>query len=655
MKVFESVPRERPDTPLLNRIKSPSDMTQLDSHQLAQLADELRAYMMYSVGTTGGHFGAGLGVIELTVALHHVLHAPLDKLVWDVGHQAYPHKILTGRKNQMHSLRQKNGIAAFPCRTESVYDSFGVGHSSTSISACLGMAVASRLSGLANRHVAVIGDGAITAGMAMEALSHAGDVKANMLVILNDNQMSISESVGGLSSYFSRIWSSHTYNNLRQNSKKVLEAHPLALSFARKTEEHVKGLVTPGTFFEELGFNYIGPIDGHDLDELVRYIEKLSRHNGPQLLHIVTTKGKGYKPAEQDPIGYHALNKLEKPVKNQAADKQTVKPDPTTAHKQKYCDVFGQWLCDQAAADERLVGITPAMREGSNLIEFSKRYPDRYFDVAIAEQHALTFAAGLACEHKKPVVAIYSTFLQRAYDQLIHDIALQNLDVLFAIDRAGLVGADGATHNGNFDLSYLRCIPNMVIMAAADENECRQMLHTGYMYQGPAAVRYPRGNGPGVDIQQRLQPIPIGQSRTIRQGKKIAILNFGALLHTAIPAAETLNATLIDMRFIKPLDTDRLITLMQDHQVLITLEENTVAGGAGSCVMEWLQFNGYLKPLLALGLPDKFIDHGSVSELLKDNELDTQAIIKRIQAFYDHYLLQIELQQPETEKVLHPS
>lgn len=625
MKVFTALPTKSPSTPLLDKVQSPADLNDFSLGQLQTLADELRAFLLYSVSRTGGHFGAGLGVIELTVALHHVLNTPADRIVWDVGHQTYPHKILTGRRAMMPSLRQKNGLAAFPSRTESEFDTFGVGHSSTSISACLGMAIANQLSNKTTKHVAVIGDGAITAGMAMEALSHAGDVKANMLVILNDNQMSISENVGGFSSYLSRIWASQTYNHLRQSSKKVLEAHPKALTIAKKTEEHVKGLVSSGTFFEELGFNYIGPVDGHNLESLVQYIEKMLSLQGPQLLHIVTTKGKGFLPAEKDPIGYHALNKIEPQAPR-------VKPNPVK--KPKYCDVFGQWICDQAAVDERLIGITPAMREGSNLIAFSQQFPQRYFDVAIAEQHSVTLAAGMACEGKKPVLAIYSTFLQRGYDQLIHDVALQNLDVLFAIDRAGLVGSDGATHNGSFDLSFLRCIPNMVIMTPSDENECRQMLHTGYMYSGPAAVRYPRGTGPGVVIEQTLTAYDIGKAREIKKGQTVAILNFGTLLPAAAQAATTLNATLIDMRFVKPLDSDMLLKLAKSHSIFVTLEENAVMGGAGSAVLEWLHQQDFVPlPLLQLGLPDLFIDQGSVDELHHDIHLDAQAITQRIQNF----------------------
>ena len=626
MKVFTRIATEPPATPLLDTIKHPDQLKQLSLDELNRLADELRADLMYAVRQTGGHFGANLGVIELTIALHHVLNTPVDRLVWDVGHQAYPHKILTGRREKMPSLRQKDGLTAFPHRLESEFDTFGVGHSSTSISACLGMAISARLSGKTNRHVAVIGDGAMTAGMAFEALSHAGDVEANVLVILNDNQMSISESVGGLSSYLSRIWASQTYNHLRQSGKKVLRDHPTARSIARKTEEHVKGLVSSGNFFEELGFNYVGPIDGHNIENLVTYLDKLLALEGPQLLHVVTKKGKGFLPAEQDPIGYHALTKLEPRLEPQSKSPSVKSAGNQTQITQKYADVFGQWLCDQASVNPQLVGITPAMREGSNLIQFSLQYPDRYFDVAIAEQHAVTFAAGLACSGHKPVLAIYSTFLQRGYDQFIHDVAIQELDVLFAIDRAGLVGADGATHNGAFDLSFLRCIPNLVLMAPADENDCRQMLHTGFMHPGPAAVRYPRGKGPGTVIEQNFTPIAIGQSRTIRKGRTVAILSFGALLAPAQQVAEQLDATLIDMRFVKPLDTKRLETICTQHQLLVSLEENTICGGAGSAILEWLTTQPVQVPMLLLGLPDRFIEQGSPEQWHAELGLDASGI-----------------------------
>ena len=552
---FHEIPLHRPSTPLLDRIDDTESLRALDESQLPELADELRAFLLWSVGQTGGHFGAGLGVIELTIALHYVYHTPDDRLLWDVGHQAYPHKILTGRREQMASLRQKNGLAAFPRRSESPYDTFGVGHSSTSISAGLGMAIAAGLQGLDRRTVAVIGDGALTAGMAFEALNHASEVEANMLVVLNDNDMSISRNVGGLSNYLAKILSSRTYSHMREGSKKVLSKIPPAWELARKTEEHAKGMLVPGTLFEELGWNYIGPIDGHDLPTLVRTLKNMRELKGPQFLHVITQKGKGFSPAEADPIGYHAITKLEP------------KAPSNGASKPKFSNIFGQWLCDMAEQDERLIGITPAMKEGSDLIAFSERFPRRYFDVAIAEQHAVTLAAGMACEGAKPVVAIYSTFLQRGYDQLIHDVAVQNLDVLFAIDRAGLVGEDGPTHAGSFDLSYLRCLPNMLIMAPADENETRQMLTTGYLHEGPAAVRYPRGTGPGVPIDPALEPLPIGKGLLTRRGEKVAILCFGTLHQQASKAAEALNATVANMRFVKPLDTQLIAELSDSHEI----------------------------------------------------------------------------------------
>ncbi|WP_369601462.1 1-deoxy-D-xylulose-5-phosphate synthase [Hahella sp. SMD15-11] len=624
-KTYHEFPRKRPQTPLLDRIDSPAQLRLLDQWELLQLADELRAYLLYTVSQTGGHFGAGLGVVELTIALHYVLNTPHDRLVWDVGHQAYPHKILTGRREQMLTMRRKDGLAAFPKRDESEYDTFGVGHSSTSISAALGMALAARQKGERRKAVAVIGDGALTAGMAFEALNHAGDTRADMLVILNDNDMSISENVGSLSNYLSRILASRTFNSVRDGGKKVLEGAPGPIrELVKRTEEHVKGMIAPGTLFEELGFYYVGPIDGHDLPLLVETLEGLMEREGPQFLHVITKKGKGFAPAERDPIGYHAINKIEpdppaKPVES--------RPRP------KYSNVFGQWLCDAAAQDPRLVAITPAMCEGSDLVAFSKRFPERYHDVAIAEQHAVTLAAGLACEGMKPVVAIYSTFLQRAYDQLIHDVALQNLDVLFAIDRAGLVGEDGPTHAGAFDLSFLRCIPNLVIMAPADENETRQMLHTGYLHNGPAAVRYPRGKGPGVPVSNTLDTLPIGKGTVVREGQDIAILAFGSMVEPARKVAEHLNATVVNMRFIKPLDVDMVCRMAASHRVLVTAEENVVAGGAGSAVLEALQANRILKPVLQLGLPDAFQEHGKPEELLREAGLDTESLERRIRQF----------------------
>lgn len=624
--IFKEIPSQRPNTPLLDRIEVPAQLREVPPDQLVQFARELRAFLLWSVGQTGGHFGAGLGVLELTVALHYVFNTPEDRLVWDVGHQAYPHKILTGRRDRMGSIRRKDGLAGFPKRAESEYDTFGVGHSSTSISAALGMAIAARQQETGRKSIAVIGDGAMTAGMAFEALNHAGHLRADMLVILNDNDMSISRNVGGLSNYFAKLLSSRTYNQVRDSSKKVLQSAPHLMALAKKTEEHFKGMIVPGTLFEELGFNYIGPIDGHDLPLLIETLENIRELDGPQFLHVVTTKGKGFAPAEADPIGYHAINKIE-PVP--ASKPEPVKP---VATKQKYANVFGQWLCDAAELDDRVSGITPAMCEGSDLLAFSERFPDRYFDVAIAEQHAVTLAAGMACDGAKPVVAIYSTFLQRGYDQLIHDVAIQNLDVLFAIDRAGLVGEDGPTHAGAFDISYLRCIPNMVLMTPSDENETRQLLHTGLMFEGPAAVRYPRGTGPGADIQKELTPVAIGKGRKIREGSSIAILNFGTLLTPALEAAEKLGATVADMRFVKPLDDALVLELAEQHDLLVTLEENTVAGGAGSAVTEFLNRQEVSMPVLQLGLPDTFIDHGKHEELLKDCGLDAQGLFAAINA-----------------------
>jgi len=621
---FTEIPSRRPNTPLLNRIDTPVQLRQLSPDQLPQLARELRAFLLWSVGQTGGHFGAGLGVLELTIALHYVFNTPEDRLVWDVGHQAYPHKILTGRREQMGSIRRKGGLAGFPKRSESEYDTFGVGHSSTSISAALGMAIAARMQGVRRKSIAVIGDGAMTAGMAFEALNHAGHLNADMLVVLNDNDMSISRNVGGLSNYFARLLSSRTYNQVRNSGKKVLQVAPQLMELARKTEEHVKGLIAPSTLFEELGFNYIGPIDGHNLPLLVETLENIRELDGPQFLHVVTTKGKGFTPAEADPTGYHAINKIDPVAPEQH------KPEPPARPRPKYANVFGQWLCDAAAQDERVVGITPAMCEGSDLLAFSRQFPERYFDVAIAEQHAVTLAAGLACDGAKPVVAIYSTFLQRAYDQLIHDVAIQNLDVLFAIDRAGLVGEDGPTHAGAFDISFLRCIPNMVVMTPSDENETRRMLQTGLEYEGPAAVRYPRGTGPGAEIENGLRALPLGKGRRIREGARIAILNFGTLLDAALEAAESLNATVADMRFVKPLDEELVLELAQQHELLVTLEENVIAGGAGSAVTEFLNKQQITLPVLQLGLPDRFVEHGQRSELLAECGLDAEGIRRAI-------------------------
>lgn len=619
---FQEIPLQRPNTPLLDKVNEPFQLRLLSEEQLSQLSHELRAYLLYSVGQSGGHFGAGLGVVELTVALHYVFNTPEDRVVWDVGHQAYPHKILTGRREQILKIRQQDGPAAFPARDESKYDTFGVGHSSTSISAALGMALAAKMQSSSRKSIAVIGDGALTAGMAFEALSHAGDIAPDMLVVLNDNDMAISDNVGGLKNHLARILSGKTYNQVRDGGKHLLSSTPGLMELAKKTEEHVKGLVAPGTLFEELGFNYIGPIDGHDLPTLIKTLDNMKELKGPQFLHVVTKKGKGFAPAELDPIGYHAINKIDAKPKVQTTTPEAPKP--------KYSNVFGQWLCDIAEQDTRVVGITPAMKEGSDLVKFAELYPERYHDVAIAEQHAVTLAAGMACEGLKPVVAIYSTFLQRAYDQLIHDVAIQNLDVLFAIDRAGLVGEDGATHAGSFDLSFLRCIPKLVIMAPSNENELRQMLFTGYNFQGPACVRYPRGTGIGATINSEMKALEIGKAKPIRAGKKIAILSFGALLEPATKAAEKLNASLIDMRFIKPLDTTLIDKLADEHELLVTIEENVVAGGAGSGVSEYLRSQGCNIAMLHLGLPDDFVPHGKPQDLLKQCGLDTAGIEKSI-------------------------
>ncbi|GHC29452.1 1-deoxy-D-xylulose-5-phosphate synthase [Aidingimonas halophila] len=630
MKLFDEIPAERPATPLLDTLDTPAGLRSMNQSQLMQVADELRAYLLYSVGCSGGHFGAGLGVVELTVALHHALDTPYDRLVWDVGHQAYPHKILTGRREAMLSIRQYGGLAAFPRRAESEYDTFGVGHSSTSVSAALGMALAARTRHEKRRVCAVIGDGAMSAGMAFEALAHAGHVDANLLVVLNDNEMSISENVGGMASYLARILTSKPYTLMRENSKRVLSHLPGALELAKRTEEHMKGMVSPATLFEEMGFNYIGPIDGHDLPALVHTLRNMRDLEGPQFLHIKTCKGRGFQPAESDPIGYHAITKLEKPApapppKVEPKAPSEAKPEPA-AKPRKYCNVFGEWICDMAARDERLIGITPAMREGSDLVRFSKEYPERYYDVAIAEQHAVTLAAGLACEGMKPVVAIYSTFLQRGYDQLIHDVAVQGLDVMFALDRAGVVGEDGPTHHGALDLSFVRCIPGLVVMAPADEAECRAMLSAVYHHPGPAAVRYPRGTGPGVAVPEHLEAIDIGRAQIRREGQRIALLAFGSLNTAAAEVAERLDASHINMRTVKPLDRDAVLAAAREHDLLVTLEENVVAGGAGSGVNELLAEAGELCAVLNLGLPDAFVEHGKPAELLHECGLDAEGI-----------------------------
>ena len=607
--------------PRLSRVASPADLRGFDEAELPAVADELRNYLIESVGKSGGHFGAGLGVVELTTALHWIYDTPEDRIVWDVGHQCYPHKILTGRRDSIHTVKQKGGVAPFPKREESEYDTFGVGHSSTSISAALGMAIANARAGRTDRKVvAVIGDGAMTAGMAYEALNHAGgmDPEPDVLVILNDNRMSISEAVGGLTRMLGRMTGSRTLNALREGGKKLLgDKNKPPARFVRRWEEHWKGMFVPSTLFEEMGFHYTGPIDGHDVKALVDTLRTLKGLKGPQLLHVITTKGKGYELAEGDQIGYHAVSPFD-PSKGVVAKGGPKKP--------AYTDVFSDWLCDMAAADDRLMAITPAMREGSGLVRFSKEYPQRYFDVAIAEQHAVTLAAGMACEGAKPVVAIYSTFLQRGYDQLVHDVAIQGLDVLFAIDRGGVVGPDGATHAGNLDLSYLRCVPNMVLMAPADERECRQMLTTGFRHQGPAAVRYPRGAGPGVPAGEALDTLPIGRADVRRRGARIALLAFGALVPAAEAVAADLGLTVVNMRFIKPLDRALLLELAGSHEGFATLEDNVVMGGAGSAVLELLQSEGILLPVLQLGLPDAFQHHASREDLLAEAGLDQAGI-----------------------------
>ncbi|WP_404340927.1 1-deoxy-D-xylulose-5-phosphate synthase [Pseudoalteromonas mariniglutinosa] len=610
--------------PLLSLVDEPTQLRDLAQEKLPAFSNELREYLLNSVSQSSGHLASGLGTVELTVALHYVYNTPDDRLVWDVGHQAYPHKILTGRRDQMHTIRQKDGLHPFPFREESHYDTFSVGHSSTSISAALGMAIAAEKEGKDRRTVAVIGDGAITAGMAFEAMNHLGDVNANMLIILNDNEMSISENVGALNNHFARILSGSFYTNIREGSKKILSGLPPVKELASRMEEHLKGMVIPGTFFEELGLNYIGPIDGHDVNMLVDTLRNMRNLKGPQLLHIKTQKGKGYKPAEADPIGYHGVPKFDPAISSLPKSK------PCAA---TFSHVFGDWLCDMAKHDSKLMAITPAMREGSGMVRFSKEYPDQYFDVAIAEQHAVTLAAGLACEGLKPVVAIYSSFLQRAYDQLIHDVALQKLPVLFAIDRAGIVGADGETHQGAYDLSFMRCIPNMIIMAPSDTNECRQMLYTGYQCNQPVAVRYPRGSAGDSDVIETMTALDIGRAKLVKQGQKIAILSFGSLLKNTHFAAEKLDATLVDMRFIKPLDTDIIKTLVADHDVIVTIEDNAIAGGAGSAVNEYLATTKTNVNILNLGIPDEFIKHGSQQEMHDEMGLGSQGILASIKQF----------------------
>ena len=616
MKVFDSIPDKCPETPLLDRVNSPSDLKQLKENQLEEFCDELREFLLYTVGQTGGHFGAGLGVIELTVALHYVFDSPKDKIVWDVGHQTYPHKIITGRKSLMSSMRQKDGLHPFPSREESIFDTFGVGHSSTSISAALGMTVGSN-----EKAIAVIGDGALTAGMAFEALSHSGNLNKDLLVILNDNNMSISKNIGGLSNYLARIWSSRWYTQIREGGKMALRLIPSARKFASKAEEHIKGMVAPGTLFEELGFNYVGPMDGHNVKEIIRTLRNLNDTSGPKLLHLITKKGKGFKPAEVDPIGFHAITKME---------------NPNTSKKKnvgmKYSDVFGSWLTSKANVDPSLIAITPAMKEGSGMVEFADKFPSRFYDVAIAEQHAMTFAAGLACEGKKPVLAIYSTFLQRAYDQLIHDVAIQNLDLLIAIDRAGLVGEDGATHSGIFDLSFMRCIPNLIIMTPSSEEECWRLLETGYKFEGPAAVRYPKGFGLGTDLPTEFEEIEIGKSKEIKfsETNKISILSFGSMLSLSDEISKDLDANLIDMRFVKPLDTSCIIKCANHSELIVTLEDNVVAGGAGSAINEFIAEENIKVKTINFGISDHFPSIGGISEQRKDYQLDKDKIVKKI-------------------------
>jgi 1-deoxy-D-xylulose-5-phosphate synthase len=620
MKIFSEIPSTLPKTPILDKVNTPEDIKGLTSPELKSLADDVRANMLYSVGQSGGHLGGGLGVVELTVVLHYLYNTPDDKIIWDVGHQAYPHKILTGRKDTLSSIRQKNGLAPFPNREESPYDAFGVGHSSTSISAALGMAIAN--SNTDKKVVAVIGDGAMTAGMAFEGLAHTGHIKPNILIILNDNDMSISENVGGLNNYFSRIWASKVYKGIRKSGKSFLENLPQAHHIARKVETQMKAMVAPGSIFEELGLNYIGPIDGHDINELTKVISNLKDFEGPQFLHVITKKGAGLDPAEADRIGFHAIGKI-KPL-----DSTNKKLGP------KYQDVFGQWIVDMAKENNDLIAITPAMREGSGLVNFSKEFPDRFFDVAIAEQHAVTLAAGLACEEKKPVVAIYSTFLQRAYDQLIHDVALQNLDVLFAIDRAGLVGEDGPTHSGNYDLAYLRCIPNMLIAVPADENETRKLLTTAFHYKGPAAVRYPRGGGINTPIELELNAVEIGKGRLINEGQSdTLIMNFGALIETAHEVAQKLDATLLDMRFVKPLDRELMTEHCSGKNTIITIEDGAMSGGAGSAVSEWAHENKLQQQIIICGIPDEFVNHASREEMLEMTGLDAKGILAKVEGY----------------------
>nr|VFJ96787.1 MAG: 1-deoxy-D-xylulose-5-phosphate synthase [Candidatus Kentron sp. LFY]VFJ98470.1 MAG: 1-deoxy-D-xylulose-5-phosphate synthase [Candidatus Kentron sp. LFY] len=619
--------------PRLATIDSPADLRRLPKPELMPLAGELREYLIESVSRSGGHLAAGLGAVELTIALHHVFDTPKDRIIWDVGHQSYPHKILTGRRDSLATIRSKGGLAPFPKRAESDFDAFGVGHAGTSISAALGMAIAAECQGRDRKIIAVIGDGALTAGMAFEALNHAGELHTNLLVILNDNDMSISPNVGALSNYFAKVLSGKLYSTVRAGSKKVLKRMPSVRELARRAEEHVKGLIAPGTLFEELGFNYIGPIDGHDLSTLITTLTNLKALEGPQFLHVVTSKGKGYPPAEKDPVRFHGVGPF---------DIKTGKPSKK-APGITYTDVFQDWLCEMARRDERLVAITPAMKEGSGLVRFAKEFPDRYFDAGIAEQHAVTLSAGLACEGLKPIVAIYSTFLQRGYDQVIHDIALQNLPVLFAVDRAGISGPDGPTHAGNLDLSFLRCLPNLVLMAPADEDECYRMLCTGFSLDQPSAVRYPRDTGPGTPIRQEVNPIPVGKARMRRKGGKVALLAFGAMVTPCLEAADTLDATVIDMRFVKPLDEEMLLRMADEHDLLVTVEDNAVVGGAGSGVNEYLLANGITTPIINHGIPDRFFQHGSRLDVLAEAGLCTEGILALIR---NHFAEQVSKASP---------
>lgn len=607
------------NTPLLDKIDCPADLRKLPESQLEQLVEELRLFLLHSVSKSGGHFAASLGVTELTVALHYLYNTPEDRLVWDVGHQAYIHKILTGRKDLLHSIRKWEGLTPFPKRGESEYDAFGVGHSSTSISAALGMSIAAARTGSDRKSVAIIGDGSITAGMAFEALNHAGALHSDLLVILNDNNMAISPNVGALSNRFAQLLSGKLYTSVRSSSKKVLSNIPSALEIAKRAEEHVKGMISPGTLFEEFGFNYIGPVDGHDLHALIATLKNIQELKGPQFLHIITKKGKGYAPAEDDPVKYHGVTPFD-PHKG-------IIPSGKPAPSPTYSKVFGDWACDMAKQDHRFVAITPAMREGSGLVQFEKEHPDKYFDVAIAEQHSVTVAAGMACDGLKPVVAIYSTFLQRAYDQLIHDVVVQELPVLFAIDRAGCVGADGPTHNGSYDLSFMRCLPGMVIMAPADENECRQMLYTGFKLDQPAAVRYPRGTGPGIEVEKEMKALPIGKAELRRKGKSLAILAFGTMVEPCERIAEELDATIVNMRFVKPIDEMLIIEMCGAHDLVITVEENAIAGGAGAAVNEVIAAHGIKQQIANYGLPDRLLQHGSREDMLRDAKLDYEGIL----------------------------